>query len=272
MHKLLVAVAGLALAPHAAVRAQNGTAVVTPIIVRDTRSQLAAVAGLMQTPVAAIAPITTSTINGEIQKSNVYSLRYGYVAGPNDFSSNNVALTATLPISIGSTLSFTGGVTACNACGTGYMGGIAGDIRVYERIFHPRSDPTRLLFSLNANAGYASSANTALSDGGVFGASVTLPISILPNWHAPRELRFVPFVAPGVGFGWSNGSDRLARVGPGGQLEILSESGNGTRYIVGGGIAVYRRGSNWALNFGAQYIPTHTDNILAGIGINYGGR
>lgn len=271
MHKLLAAVAVAALAPCAIVCAQTNT-VVTPIIVNDSPSQLAAVAGLMQTPVAALPPIITSTINGEIQKSNVYSLRYGYVSGPNGFSSNNLGLTATLPIAIGSSLSFTGGATYCNLCGTGYMGGLAGDFRIYERIFHPRRDPTRLLFTLNANAGYASVSNTALSDGNVFGATVTLPVSILPSWHAPDELRFVPFVAPGIGFGWSNGSSRLVRVGPAGALDTLSRSANGTRFIVGGGIAVYRRNSNFAVNIGAQYIGTHTDNILAGIGVNYGGR
>jgi hypothetical protein len=272
MHKLLAAVAVAALAPCAMARAQTGTTLVTPIVVQDSPSQLGTVAGLMQTPVAALPPIITSTINGEIQKSNVYSLRYGYISGPNGFSSNNVGLTATLPLAIGSTLSFTGGAGFCNLCGTGYMGGISGDFRIYEMIFQPQRDPTRLMFTINANVGYASTSHTALSDGSVFGATVLLPISILPGWHSANELRFVPFVAPGIGFGSSSGTDRLQRVGPAGQLELVNESGRGTRFVVAGGIAVYRRGGNFALNFGAQYIPTHTDNILAGIGINYGGR
>jgi hypothetical protein len=272
MHKLLAAVTVAMLAPCALVRAQTGTQVVTPIIVEDSPNQLASIAGLMQTPVAALPPVITSTINGEIQKSNIYSLRYGYIAGPNGFSSNNFGLTATLPLVIGSTLSFTGGFTTCNLCGTGAMGGISGDFRIYEMIFHKQRDPTRLLFSIAANVGYAATSHSALSDGSVFGASMSLPISILPAWHAPDELRFVPFIAPGIGFGASSGTDRLVRVGPAGALELLNESGNGTRFLFGGGIAVYRRGSNFALNFGAQYIPTHTDNILAGIGINYGGR
>jgi hypothetical protein len=272
MHKLLAAVAVAVLAPCVNARAQTGT-LVTPIIVNDSPSLLAAVAGMMQTPVAALPPITTSTINGEVQQSIILSVRYGYVGGPNGFSSNNAGLTAILPIAaFGSTLSLTGGFSTCNLCGTSGMAGIGADFRIYERIFHPRRDPTRLLFTLSANAGYASSANTALSNGAVYGASVSMPISILPSWHVSDEMRFVPFVAPGIGFGWSHGSDRLARVGPGGQLEIINESANGTRFIVGGGIAVYRRKSPWALNFGAQYIGTHTDNIMAGIGVNYGGR
>ena len=69
-------------------------------------SQLATIAGLMQTPVAALPPITTSTINGEIQKSAVLSLRYGYVTGPNGFSSNDVGLTATLLMLVISRLPF----------------------------------------------------------------------------------------------------------------------------------------------------------------------
>ena len=114
MHKMLAAVAVAALAPCAMARAQTGTTVVTPIVVEDSPSQLGTVAGLMQTPVAALPPVITSTITGDIQKSNVYSLRYGYISGPNGFSSNNIGLTATLPLAIGSTLAFTGGVGLCN--------------------------------------------------------------------------------------------------------------------------------------------------------------
>jgi hypothetical protein len=272
MHKLLAVVAVSLSAPCVVARAQNSTPVLTPIVIEDSPNQLATIAGLLQTPPAALAPIATSTINGEIQKTNIYSLRYGYISGPNGFSSNNLGLTATLPITIGSTVSVTAGATVCNGCGTGYMGGLSGDIRVHEFIFHPRRDPTRLLIALNANVGYGSTAHTALSDGSVFGATATLPISILPGWHVPDEWRFVPFVAPGIGFGWSSGTDRLARVGPGGQLELFNESGSGTRFLIGGGIAVYRRGSNFGVNLGAQYIPTHTDNIMAGISVNYGGR
>jgi hypothetical protein len=269
MQKLLAAVAVAALAPCVVARAQNGTTVVTPIIVNDSPSQLAAVAGMMQTPVAALPPIGTSTITGDIQKSIMTSLRYGYVGGPNGFSSNNVGLTATVPLAIGSTLSLTGGATYCNLCGTGYMGGLSADFRIYEVSLKPRSDLTRFLLTLNVNGGYASSANTALSDGSVWGASATLPISILPSWHTGNDIRFVPWVAPGIGWGWSHGNNRLVRIGPAGQFETVNESANGTRFLVGGGIAVYRRKSHMSVNLSAQYIGTHTDTIMAGLGVNY---
>lgn len=272
MQKLLAAVAVAVLAPGAVARAQNGTPVVVPIIVEDSPNQLGTIAGLLQTPPAALAPIATSTINGEIQRTNVYSLRYGYISGPNGFSSNNIGATATLPLTIGSTVSVTAGATICNLCGTGYMGGLAGDIRVHEFIFHPRRDPTRLLIAVSGSAGYAWTSHSALSDGSVFGAILSIPVSILPAWHVRNDIHFVPWMAPGIGYGSSSGTDRLTRIGPGGGLELVNESGQGTRWLVGGGIAVLRRESNWSVNIGAQYIPTHTDNIMAGLSVNYGGR
>ena len=81
MHKLLVAAIAVAFAPGAVALAQTGTTVVPTIILFESPYQLGSRAGLMQTPVSGLPPITTSTIAGEVQKSVVVSARYGYTSG-----------------------------------------------------------------------------------------------------------------------------------------------------------------------------------------------
>lgn len=268
MHKLLVVAIAVALTPGAVALAQTGTNILTPIILFESPYALGARAGLMQTPVGALPPITTSTIAGEIQKSVIFSVRYGYVAGSTDFSFNNGAVTATLPLSMGSTISLTGGVVGCNACGTGFMTGLSGDIRVREVPF----DGMRLMFALKGDLGYGWSNRTALSDGSVYSAAIQVPISVLFSARNPDAVRFVPWFAPGFGFGSASGVQVFRSTGPAGEVGIVTENASGTRFILGGGFAIYRRTSNLALNFGAQYIPTQSSNVAVGLGLNYGGR
>jgi hypothetical protein len=222
----------------------------------------------MQTPVSGLPPITTSTIAGEVQKSVVVSARYGYTGGSSstDFSLNSGAITGTMPLTMGSTLSLTVGGVSCNGCGGGFMTGLGGDIRVAEVPF----DGLRLLFALRGNLGYGWSNGTALSDGSVFGGQLALPISILFSAHNPKAVRVVPFFAPGFGYGSAQGVP-VHRNLPLGQQETIRENADGTRFTLDGGFSIYRRTSPWALNFGAQYLYTNASNIGLGLGLNYGG-
>lgn len=274
MYKILVAAMVATFAPLAAAMAQTGPdTLIFPIVIVESPSEQAARAGLLQTPFGAFPPIGTSTITGELQRSPVYSLRYGFIGGTGNFSFNNVGLAATLPAFFGITTSLTGGMLVCNSCGTTWMGGLSADYLIHEWPFLYLGEHSRLRATINGNLGLARTSDTYLSDGDVFSAAATLPISFPSTTpRLPHSWTFVPWMSPGIGYGQAKHIQRLARVGPAGQLEFIDESSNGTRFVIGGGLAVYRRGSNFAVNFGAQYIATQFRNYMAGIGVNYGGN
>lgn len=270
MQKMLVVAMVAAFAP--VVTAAGQTVVpLTPIFIEESPSEHGARAGLLQTPVGALPPIATSTITGEPQRTPMFSLRYGYIGGTSNFSYNNGGISATFPLVFGSTVSLTAGILTCNGCGTAGMTGFGLDYRIQDWPLRPDSNAMRILLSVAAKAGYGWATNSALSEGDVFGSTLTLPMTFRACQRLSGALCFVPFLAPGIGFGWANHINRLERVGPAGLLEVVDESSNGTRFVLGGGLAIYRRGSNFAVNFGAQYIATQFRNYMAGIGLTYGG-
>lgn len=268
MQKMLVAALVAAFAPVASLVGQT---TLVPILIDESPSERAARAGLLQTPAGALPMIPTSTIIGEPQRTPMFSLRYGYIGGTNDFSFNNGGISATFPALFGTTVSLTGGILSCNGCGTAGMAGIAADHRIQDWPLRPDSNATRIMLSVAANAGYGWGTNSALSEGDVAGGTLTLPLTFRACQRLPDALCFIPFLAPGLGVGWADHLDRLERVGPAGELQVVTESSNGTRFVLGGGIAVYQRGSNFSVNFGAQYIATQFRNFMAGVGVNYGG-
>ena len=64
--------------------------------------------------------------------------------------------------------------------------------------------------------------------------TVGLPISLVSGSRVRDEMRIVPFITPGFGFGGIRGGD----------------SPSGSALMLGGGIGIYNRSSSVALSFG----------------------
>jgi len=249
--------------------------VATAVCGAQSSGDYAARAALVLTPVGALPPIATSTIEGEVQRGVALALRYGYLPGSLDGSSiNNGGVTAVLPLSTGATFSVTGGFFSpnCRDCDPGLMLGVGGDVRLTEMPFGNGRDGSRLLFALNGDLGYARPRNATFDDGSLVSGSIGVPIALISGGRPRDAMRIVPFITPGFGFGGIRSSDRSTIVFPNGVVRVRNDELSGTRFMIGGGLGVYNRTSTVALNLGFQYVSIPNSDAQIGLGLTLGGR
>ena len=222
-------------------------------------SDAAARAALVLTPVGALPPFVTSTIEGEVQRGAALGLRYGYLSGPNEYpSQNDFGISAILPFGFGGTVTLTGGFfsPSCHDCHSGLMLGIGADKALGDVPMSSSRDAARLRFALNGEFGYGQPHGSTFSHGSVMSGMVGLPISLVSGSRRRDEMRIVPFITPGFGFGGIHGGD----------------SPSGSALMLGGGIGIYNRSSSVALNFGFQHVAVEDSGTLIGLALVLGGR
>jgi hypothetical protein len=222
-------------------------------------NDLATRAALVLTPVGALPPLVTSTIQGEVQRGAALGIRYGYVSGSGvEPDANNGGITAILPFGLGSTVSLTGGVFSqtCDDCDPGLMLSLAADRALGEMPFGSGRDGSRLRFALNGELGYGQPQGASFSRGSVISGVVGVPISLVSGSRSRDEMRIVPFVTPAFGFGGIRGGD----------------SPSGSTLMLGGGAGIYNRSNSVALSFGFQYIPVGQGSTQIGLALVLGGR
>lgn len=242
MQSKLLRIAALGLFAAAPLRAQ---------VISD---DVAAYRALMLTPAGALPPIATSTINGEVQSGVALALRYGYYGGGTTLSShNNFGATAILPLGIGSTVSLTGGV-ASGQGNNGLMLSIGGDTRITEMPFGNTSDSRRLAIGVNGEVGYGKPTGEH-----VVSAEVGVPLSLIPGRMARDAMRIIPWVTPAFGFGNEKYDD-------------FDQTFSGSRFMIGGGLAMYNPTSSVAFSAGVQYVSIQNAQLQIGLNLVLGGR
>lgn len=215
---------------------------------------------LVATPAGGLPPLATSTIAGIAQGSPQFSLRYGYLSnvraplGNPDVvragSGSQIAATATVPLSLGSTLSATVGVARASgaASTTGLVGSVAGDYRLLERRYGPADSTTRLTVGVNGEVGAGRSVVTG---------TLGVPIGVVVRGQG-RGTRFVSFITPAIGIGkWS------------GQRYDVGQS---ARVLVGGGVGVLSPLRNLSASLGFQYVFIDRAQPQVGLAVSIGGR
>lgn len=218
----------------------------------------AAYGALMLTPPGAVAPVATSTILDQPQHAVDLALRYGFVSTNGAAGFNNVAATAIVPVGIGNTVSVTAGATIpyCSrsfegpGCSSALMLGIGGDTRIVALGTAPA---TRIVFALNGELGYGKPRNFGYEFSGAVGA----PISLLFNGDPNQRMRIVPFATPAFGFG---------SIDPGNGNPTQS----GTRFMIGGGLALTTPTSTIGGSLGFQHIVINGGKTQYGIAVTVG--
>lgn len=216
-------------------------------------------ASLLLTPAGALPPLVTTTMQGEIQHGAAVAFRYGYVTEPDEFSgNNNVGITGIFPFGSAATLSLTGGwfSTTCKNCDQGLMLSIGADKKLGDERIGSGRDAAQLRFTVNGEAGYGQPHGATVNSGSVFSVLVGVPISYISGSRARDEMRFVPFVTPGFGFGGFSGDN----------------SRTGAAFVLGGGLGIYNRSHALALNIGIRYVAVSDAATQFGLGLVFGGR
>jgi len=225
----------------------------------QSRSDIAAAVSLQFTPIASLPPFATSTIQAEVQHGAALGIRYGYLSRSGEGAdANNLGISAILPVGLGASVSLTAGFFAltCNECDPGLMLGLGADRRLGSLVLGSGRDGSRLQFALNGELGYGQPQGTSLGDGSAMSGMVGLPISLISGSRNRDEMRIVPFVTPGFGFGTISGGD----------------SPSGAALMIGGGVGIYNRSSSLAFNFGFQHVAVRDAGTMVGIGLVLGGR
>ena len=225
----------------------------------QSRSDAAAAVSLQFTPIAALPPLATSTIQAEVQRGVALGIRYGYLSRPGEGAdANNLGISAILPVGLGATVSLTAGMFAltCDGCDPGLMLSIAADRRLGDLVLGSGRDGSRLQFALNGELGYGQPQGTSLADGSVMSGMVGIPISLISGSRNRDEMRIVPFVTPGFGFGTVRGGD----------------SPSGSALMIGGGVGIYNRSSSVAFSFGFQHVAVRDAGTMVGLSLVLGGR
>ena len=229
-------------------------------------------AAVVLTPPGGLAPLATTTIEGEVQNGAMFALRYGYVpAMTGGTATNNVAATATVPLVFNSTGSLTGGLFApsCTGCSAGAMFSLGGDIRVWELPFDGL-DGSRLTFTANGEVGY-SHPSSQFGSGSAWGGMVGLPIGWVSGDRTRDKMRIVPFFTPSLAFG-SIETAGATLILPPQAYEPLPSQVSGGRFVIGGGLALFNRASTFGFSIGFQYISVPNSEMQVGAAMTFGGR
>ena len=220
-------------------------------------NDLAARVALVLTPVGALPPFVTSTIQGEPQNGAALGLRYGYLSA-NRTSDNNAGISALLPFGTGGTVTLTGGFVSpsCRFCDSGLILSIGADKALGDLAMGSSRESARLRVALNGEFGYGQPHGGTFTSGSVTSGSVGLPISLVSGSRARDEMRIVPFITPGFGFGSIHGDD----------------SPSGSALMLGGGLGIHNRSSTVALSFGFQHVAVEGSGTMIGLALVLGGR
>jgi len=214
---------------------------------------------LQLTPIGALPPLVTSTLQAEVQREVALALRYGYISssggGPD---ANNGGITAIFPVGLVGTISLTAGVFkyTCEACDPGLMLSLGGDRRIGDMVLGTGSDGSRIQFAVNGELGFGHPQGSNISDGSVISGAVGVPISFISGSRSRDAMRIVPFVTPGFGFGTFTGEG----------------SSSGSAVLFGGGLGIYNRSNSVALSLGFQYIGVRNASTQIGLNLVLGGR
>lgn len=217
-------------------------------------SDFASYVALMRTAVTGLPPIATSTMLGERQNGVELGIRYGNVSGGDLTPSlNNFGATAIFGSSGTSSISLTAGVSSPGRGSSSLMLGIGGDMHLTDASMSDARNGMVLRVGLNGEFGYGSPSHATLLAG-----SVGLPLSLISRGGARDEMRIVPFLTPAFGFGDFDPS--------------VGDSGSGSHFVLGGGVAIYNRTSSVALNLGFQNVFVDGGHTEFGLGLILGGR
>jgi hypothetical protein len=216
----------------------------------QSRNDIIAFVGMMNTPVGALSPVMTPTMIDRLQNGALLALRYGHLSSNGLTSAtNSVGVTGVLPAGLGSTVSLTGGITTCQGCDAGLLLGVGGDIRLYASPFGTTATSPLVTLSLDGQLGYSHVSATNF-----FSGYVGAPVALVGRGVG---MQFVPFITPGFGFA---------------QESANGASDSGTIFMLGGGVGAYNKASGVSLSAGFQHPFISNGKTMIGLTLTLGGK
>lgn len=231
--------------------------VVPTAVVAQSGDQRALIV-LRATHIGALTPLTTPAMLTRRLDGMQLGLRYGW-REESGVTTQAVALSGILGVGMASSVALTAGVSDadCAPCSPALLLGLGGDMRILE-MGGIVAGGSSLSVAISGDIGYAQlkpSDETGIALG--IGAPVTLTFAA-----TPEGMRFAPFVTPVFGVG----STSLGCAG----LGDCEESG--TRFVLGGGVAVWNPLSSISASLGINHVLVDGARPVFGVAVQLGGR
>jgi hypothetical protein len=202
---------------------------------------------LVGTPQGGLPPVLSPAMLGRSMVNPELGLRYGHIStAGTDF--NNFGATLGIPAGTKAMIGITAGAEAlsCGGCKTHFIASANAEGRLASTLLGTGSDAARLNIGLNGEFGFGKPEGTTLVS-----LTAGLPIALVATG---TSFRIAPFVTPGLG--WGRVSDNTG-------------SSNGTRFMVGGGVALEGTRSPISANFGFQKVLIDGGDVLFGFNVMF---
>lgn len=236
----------------------------------QTLEEQAARFALMTTPAGALVPASTSSIESEVQRHVLAALRYGYLDGQ-QVQKQAFAVTAQIPIAFAATLSTTAGWAQCIDCGSGAMLSVGADWRFLQMPVRLLGEGRRVTVGINGEFGWGQTRGPLAPGGSAWTGTIGLPFGLINKGRPFDTWRFVPYVVPTFNYGALQDGDRPLEDRDR-TLNGRKRSLDGAAWMLGGGLAIYKRTSPVSAHVGAQYIAIRDGDIVFGVGLVLGLR
>jgi hypothetical protein len=237
MRKLVSSLALIASLTPALATAQSDKAVVAYLT-------------LIETPPGALPVSLSSPMLGRTMTATDLAIRYGYVS-LDGASLHTGALTLGIPAGPKSTVSLTAGYQGVRCDGGGcdghFVAGAKAEGRLSSSILGSGAEAPHLNVGINGELGFGKP-----SGGTLFSLTAGLPVAMVSG---SPTLRIAPYLVPAFGFGLASGG---------------GDSENGTRFLLGGGVAFQNVRNGVGVNLGFQKIFIDQGDTMLGISVSFG--
>ena len=226
------------------------TIVIASPVAAQTEQDVIAYFTLIGTPQGGLPPVLSNAMLGRSMTSPDISVRYGHISTVGtDF--NNIGATLGIPAGDKAMIGVTAGLEAlsCGGCKSHFIAGANAEGRLASSVLGTGTDAARLNIGLNGEFGFGKPEGTTLVS-----LSAGLPVSLVAGGPT---LKIAPFLTPGLG--WGRSSDNTG-----------SESG--TRFMLGGGVAIQSTTSAIGANFGFQKVFINGGDVMFGVNVTFGIR
>lgn len=180
------------------------------------------------------------------------------VGGHAAHSLGSLGLSGILPLGLGGSAWFTGGVSnercSSGCSGSRFMASIGSDYRLLRTPIGVADDAMRLTVGLNGEVGVGSPESGLTAT-----AAVGVPLAI--GFGQPDATQVIPFITPSIAFIASGGGSF------GNPSRVLAGRG-----LLGGGAALFNPKSNLGASIGFQYVFVSHTELQVGVGLSFGGR
>lgn len=217
-----------------------------------------ALIALRATHLGALTPLTTPAMLSRRLNGVQLGLRYGWREEVG-ITTQAVAASGILGVGMASSVTLTAGVSDadCAPCSPALMLGLGGDMRVFEA-GDVMAGGSSLSVAVSGDLAYAQlkpSDETGIALG--IGAPVTLTFAA-----TPEGIRFAPFFTPIFGVGSTTF----------GCPALVDCEESGTRFVLGGGVAVWNPLSSISASLGINHVLADGAKPVYGVSVQLGGR